>query len=58
MAARMDGVWLVSNKEIVPPGDKSFHAFDRIHRPKGSRVIGKRIASAIRQLDDLYSTSR
>ncbi|MCH2076082.1 MAG: SGNH/GDSL hydrolase family protein [Rhodobacteraceae bacterium] len=54
MAGRMDGVWLVSNKEVVPPGDKSFHAFDRIHpSPKGSRVIGKRIASAIRQLDKL-----
>ncbi|MEM6277825.1 MAG: SGNH/GDSL hydrolase family protein [Pseudomonadota bacterium] len=52
MAASMDGVWLVSNRQIVSPGDKSFHALDRIHPSvKGSRVIGKRIASAIRQLD-------
>ncbi|MEM9854070.1 MAG: SGNH/GDSL hydrolase family protein [Pseudomonadota bacterium] len=52
MAAQMNGVWLISNAEIVPFGDRSFHAFDRIHPSvKGSRVIGKRIASAIRQLD-------
>ncbi|MEM1233477.1 MAG: SGNH/GDSL hydrolase family protein, partial [Pseudomonadota bacterium] len=52
MAASMDGVWLVSNRQIVSPGDKSFHAIDRIHPSvKGSRVIGKRVASAIRQLD-------
>ena len=52
MADAMDGVWLMSNKELVPSGDKSFHAFDRIHPSvKGSRVIGKRIASVIRQLD-------
>ena len=52
MATQMDGVWLMSNKELVPPGDKSFHAIDRIHPSvKGSRVIGERIASAIRQLD-------
>lgn len=52
MADRMDGVWLVSNATIVPNGDKSFHAWDRIHPSvKGSRVIGKRVASAIRQLD-------
>lgn len=53
MANAMDGVWLMSNKELVPSGDKSFHAFDRIHPSvKGSRVIGKRIASVIRQLDE------
>ncbi|MEM9349796.1 MAG: SGNH/GDSL hydrolase family protein [Pseudomonadota bacterium] len=53
MARAMEGVWFLSNKELVPSGDKSFHAFDRIHpSPKGSRAIGRRIASAIRQLDD------
>ncbi|MEM1373135.1 MAG: SGNH/GDSL hydrolase family protein [Pseudomonadota bacterium] len=52
MATSMEGVWLVSNRQLVSPGDKSFHALDRIHPSvKGSQVIGKRIASAIRQLD-------
>ncbi|MEO0487701.1 MAG: SGNH/GDSL hydrolase family protein [Pseudomonadota bacterium] len=54
MARGVDGVWLLSNKDLVPEGDKSFHAFDRIHPSvKGSRAIGNRVAAAIRQLDDL-----
>ncbi|MEM8593022.1 MAG: SGNH/GDSL hydrolase family protein, partial [Pseudomonadota bacterium] len=53
MARAMDGVWLMSNKELVPSGDKSFHAFDRIHPSvKGSRIIAKRVASAIRMIEE------
>lgn len=52
MARSMDGVWLLSNKELVPSGDTSFHSFDRIHPSvKGSRVIGQRVAAVIKQLD-------
>ncbi|MEM6727957.1 MAG: SGNH/GDSL hydrolase family protein [Pseudomonadota bacterium] len=52
MARQMDGVWLMSNKDLVPSGDTSYHAFDRIHPSvKGSRAIARRIAGAIRQLD-------
>lgn len=53
MARQMEGVWLLSNKDLVPSGDRSFHAIDRIHPSvKGSCAIGRRIAQAIRQIDD------
>ncbi|MEL6913831.1 MAG: SGNH/GDSL hydrolase family protein [Pseudomonadota bacterium] len=48
MARRMDGVWLLSNRALVPAGDRSFHAFDRIHPSvKGSKAIARRIVSVI-----------
>ena len=52
MARNMDGVWIISNQDLVPPGDRSFHTFDRVHPSvKGSRAIANRIARSIQQLD-------
>ena len=48
MAKRERGVFFVSNADLVPEGDLSFHAFDRIHPSiKGSRAIGARVAKVI-----------
>lgn len=42
------GVHFLSLVDLVPHGDGSYHAFDRIHPSvKGSAAIGKRIASMI-----------
>ncbi|MEL7301826.1 MAG: SGNH/GDSL hydrolase family protein [Pseudomonadota bacterium] len=52
MARGMDGVWLLSNRTLVPSGDRSFHALDRIHPSvKGSRAIAERIVSVIEQVE-------
>ncbi|MEL6549592.1 MAG: SGNH/GDSL hydrolase family protein [Pseudomonadota bacterium] len=52
MVRGMDGVWLLSNRTLVPSGDRSFHAFDRIHPSvKGSRAIAERIVSVIEQVE-------
>ncbi len=49
MAARDKGVSFVSLANMVPHGDLSFHAFDRIHpSPKASAAAARRVASAIR----------
>ncbi len=46
------GVYFLSNTDLVPEGDLSFHGFDRIHPSlKGSEEIGKRIAALIRKYD-------
>lgn len=48
MAARHAGVFFISNADLVPQGDLSFHSFDRIHPSiKGSRAIGVRVATLI-----------
>ncbi|MFK7877646.1 MAG: SGNH/GDSL hydrolase family protein [Paracoccaceae bacterium] len=52
MAARDPGVFFVSNKDLVPHRDLSFHAPDRIHpSAKGSAAIGVRAASIIQRND-------
>lgn len=48
MAALDKGTHFVSLKGMVPSGDLSFHAADRVHpSPKGSQAIAARIASVI-----------
>ena len=48
MAARDGGVTFISNADIVPEGDKSFHDADRLHpSPKGSAAIAARVAQVI-----------
>ncbi|MEP2716760.1 SGNH/GDSL hydrolase family protein [Pseudophaeobacter sp.] len=48
MAARDEGVYFVSLADIVPYGDRSYHALDMIHPSiKGSDAIGTRIADLI-----------
>ena len=48
MAARDAGVMFVSNADLVPDGDKSFHDVDRLHpSPKGSAAIAARVAGVI-----------
>lgn len=50
MAERDPGVFFISNQDLVPFGDGSFHAFDRIHpSAKGSRAIAERIAQIIQR---------
>lgn len=52
MARQTEGVWFLSNADLVPDGDTSFHALDGIHPSvKGSTAIGKRVAALIRKLD-------
>ncbi len=48
MAAKDDGVIFVSLRDLVPYGDRSYHAVDMIHPSlKASREIGQLIARAI-----------
>lgn len=48
MAARDEGVFFLSIADLVPEGDKSFHALDRIHPSlKASRAIGQLAAEII-----------
>jgi lysophospholipase L1-like esterase len=43
-----DGVFFISNADLVPEGDLSFHALDRVHpSPKASAAIGQRVADLI-----------
>lgn len=53
MAKRIDGVHFLSNADLVPHGDRSFHGLDMIHPSiKGSKAIGKRVVRLIRQVDE------
>lgn len=48
MAARDDGVFFLSLADLVPHGDRSYHALDMIHPSvKGSDAIASRIAARI-----------
>ena len=48
MAERDDGVFFVSNRDLVPYGDLSYHAADRIHpSAKGSAALAARVVSVI-----------
>ena len=49
MAARDEGVYFLSLADLVPYGDRSFHAIDMIHPSvKASRAIGQMVAGIIR----------
>jgi len=49
MAKRVKGVHFIPMADLVPHGDRSFHAIDMVHPSvKGSRAIGSRIANYIR----------
>jgi len=49
-AARDEGLHFLSLRTMVPHGDRSFHAADRIHPSiKASREIARRIADIIRE---------
>jgi len=48
LAKKIKGVYFLSNKDLVPNGDRSFHGLDMIHPSiKGSNAIGTRIARFI-----------
>lgn len=50
MAARDDGVYFLSLADLVPNGDRSYHALDMIHPSvKGSAAIANRITGLMRQ---------
>ena len=50
MANRREGVHFLSLADLVPPGDRSYHALDMIHPSrKASAVISARIATVIGQ---------
>ena len=52
LAARNRDVYFISNRDLVPDGDLSFHAADRIHPSrKGSAAIGARVADLIRRVE-------
>ncbi len=52
MAKRLDGVYFLSNADLVPYGDRSYHGFDMIHPSiKGSKAIGERVAELIKRED-------
>lgn len=49
MAARDPGVTYLSLARIVPEGDRSFHAIDRVHpSPKGAAAIAREVLEVIR----------
>jgi lysophospholipase L1-like esterase len=49
-ASKDIGLHFLSNADLVPRGDRSYHAIDMIHpSPKASNAIGKRIAQIIAQ---------
>ena len=53
MATRDAGVAFVSLADMVPTGDRSYHALDMIHpSAKGSIAAGKRIADAIERFSN------
>lgn len=50
MATQKDGVFFLSLADLVPHGDRSYHALDMIHPSvKGSQAIGLRITQLIRE---------
>lgn len=52
MAKRISGVHFLSNADLVPHGDRSFHGIDMIHPSiKGSKAIAARVVKLIRQVD-------
>lgn len=52
MAEAMDGVYFLPMSDLVPFGDRSYHALDMIHPSiKASREIGQRVAALMTELD-------
>ena len=50
LAARVEGVNYLSMQDLVPPGDLSYFALDRIHPSlKASKAIAARIANFLKQ---------
>ncbi len=48
LSASTEGIFFMSNTELVPTGDRSFHDFDRIHPSrKGSKAIAAGIADVL-----------
>lgn len=48
LAEQVDGFDFISNQDLVPAGDRSFHMRDMIHpSAKGSRAIAERVADFI-----------
>ncbi|KIC17859.1 SGNH/GDSL hydrolase family protein [Leisingera sp. ANG-DT] len=49
LAALDEGIFFLSNKDLVPYGDRSYHALDMIHPSvKASSEIGRKVAEIIR----------
>ncbi|MBY6068606.1 SGNH/GDSL hydrolase family protein [Leisingera aquaemixtae] len=49
MAEQDEGIYFLSNKDMVPYGDRSYHALDMIHPSvKASSEIGRKVAEIIR----------
>ena len=52
LADRVDGVYYLSNQDLVPNGDLSYLALDRIHPSlKASKAIAARIVGLMRQIE-------
>ena len=52
LAARDPGVVCISNTDLVPDGDRSFHDSDLLHpSPKGSAAIAARLARVMAEVD-------
>lgn len=50
LAAQDEGIFFLSNKDLVPYGDRSYHAADMIHPSiKASGEIGRKVAEIIRE---------
>lgn len=49
LADLMPNLTYISNADLVPEGDKSFHTWDRVHpSPKGSDEVARRVISVIK----------
>lgn len=58
LAARTPGFDFLSNADLVPSGDRSYHTVDMIHPSiKGSDAIGRRIANHIRNVEGFRVTN-
>lgn len=49
LAALVPGVDFISNADLVPPGDRTYHSWDHIHpSPKGTAEVASRVIRFIR----------
>lgn len=49
-AEQTEGIYFVSLRDLVPHGDRSYHAMDMIHpSPRASRAIARRVTEIIRK---------
>ncbi len=50
LASQEEGIFFLSNKDLVPYGDRSYHAADMIHPSvKASHEIGRKVAQIIQE---------